>query len=98
MAAEYTRGDMDVSEHRKTFGGVMQVSVTSSLLAAASVLFLTLAFATSTGWFASLVAAVIVGGLGGYVLKRGPVYYAILGVLTGLAAIAGFVIAAFAGA
>ncbi len=98
MAAEYTRGEMDVSEHRKTFGGVMQVSVTSSLITAVLVLFLTLAFATGTGWLTALVVSVILGAAGGFMLKRGLVYYITLAALTVIGAVSGLIVAAFAGA
>jgi len=95
MAADYNRGEMDISEHQRTFGGVMQLSVTSGLLTAVVVLFLTLAFATGTGWFAALTACVVVGAVGGFAVKRGLTYYIMLGGLTVIAGLSGLVIAAF---
>lgn len=90
MADEYTRGQMDISEHKKTFDSVMNVSVYSSLLLALVVIYLTLVFAAGGDWFGSLVLTGVIGGIGGVFTKQGVLYWTSLGVLVVITVIAGF--------
>lgn len=97
MASNYTRGEMDISEQHGMFVGVMKAGVSSSLVLAYTVVFLTFAFATGTGWFTSLGIALAVAVIGGVALKQGSWYWlstVILAVLTG---IIGLAIAVFTG-
>lgn len=97
MASDYTRGEMDISSQHGTFVSVMKVGVSSSLVLAYSVVFLTFAFATGSGWFTSLGIALAVGVIGGGVMKQGPGYWLTLVLLTLITGILGLAIAVFAG-
>lgn len=92
MAEDYTRGQMDISEHKKTFDSVMSVSVYSGLLIGLVVLYLTLVFANGGDWFISLVITGVIGGIGGFFTKQGVLYWTSLAVLGAIALIAGFLI------
>lgn len=91
MADEYIRGQMDISEHKSTFNGVMNVSTYASLVTAVVVLYLALVFGASTDWLVALGVSLAVGGLGGYLTKRGAMYWVSLAVLAVITLIAGFV-------
>ncbi|MFC4725381.1 aa3-type cytochrome c oxidase subunit IV [Glycocaulis abyssi] len=97
MASDYTRGEMDISEQHGMFVGVMKAGVSCTLILTYSIVFLTFAFATGTGWFTSLGIALAVGVIGGVIMKQGPWYWLTTGVLTVLTGIIGLAIAVFAG-
>lgn len=85
MSDEYARGEMDTSEHSRTFSGFIDMSIFSSLVLGVTILFLSLVFAASMGWIGALIICGLVGALGGVALKRGAAYYAtlvFLGVVT----------------
>jgi len=80
MAADYARGEMDISQHKATFDGFMAVSVWGSLLTAISVLYLTLVFAVAIGWFVGLISVAVVGVIAGLILgMRTPWYVTVAG-------------------
>jgi len=89
MADEYTRGEMDISEHKATFDGVMSVSVYSTLVLSVVLLCLTLIFGAHFSWMNALITSAIAGGLSGYFLKQGVAYWvtlvvlAVIGLITG---------------
>ena len=90
MAEDYARGEMDTSEHSRTFSGFIDMSIFSSLVLGVTILFLSLVFAASMGWIGALILCAIAGGLGGFALKRGAAYYAtmvFLGAVTVLTAL-----------
>lgn len=89
MADEYTRGEMDISEHKATFDGVMQVSVFSTLIIGLAVLYLTLVFGGGIGWINSLIVSVIVAVAGGVAMKQGALYGVSVGVMAVIAVISG---------
>ncbi|PWE18646.1 aa3-type cytochrome c oxidase subunit IV [Marinicauda salina] len=95
MAAEHTRGDMDITMQKRTFEGVMGAGVLATLITGVTILFLTLVFATDVAWFPSLVVTLIAGGAAGAALKRGAAYWASLVALTGIALIGGVLVTAF---
>lgn len=97
MATDYTRGEMDIRDQHSTYVSVMKVGVSSSLVLAYSVVFLTFAFATGSGWFPALGYALAVGVIGGVAMKQGVGYWVTTGILTVLTAIIGLAIAVFAG-
>ena len=97
MADEYARGEMDISDHKATYSGVMGVSTTLSLFTGLIVLYLSLVFAANVDWFSSLIVSVIVGGLCGYFLKRGAAYWANLIALAVITVISGFFVGLLAG-
>lgn len=87
MAEEYIRGEMDISEHKATFSGVMAVSVYSTLVLSVVLLCLTLIFGGGFSWLNAMLVSAIAGGVGGFALKQGAVYWVSLVVL----AIIGFI-------
>jgi hypothetical protein len=94
MADDYTRGEMDISHHKATFDGVMNVSVFCSILTGVVVLYLTLVFAAGMNWITSLIVSVIVAGASGVVLKQGALYWVFVGVLAVIAVISGGLVSA----
>ncbi|MGY6663190.1 MAG: aa3-type cytochrome c oxidase subunit IV [Glycocaulis sp.] len=97
MASDYNRGEMDISEQHGMYVGVMKAGVSSSLILAYTVVFLTFAFATGSGWFTALGFGLAVGVIGGVIMKQGPWYWMTTAVLTVLTAIIGLAIAVFTG-
>ena len=89
MADDYTRGEMDISEHKSTFDGVMQVSVFSTLIIGLAVLYLTLVFGGEIGWMNSLIISAIVAVASGVVLKQGALYWVFCAALAVIAVISG---------
>ncbi len=90
MSDDYARGEMDTSEHSRTFSGFIDRSIFSSLLLGVTIFFLALVFAASLDWIGALIICALVGVLGGFALKRGAAYYstlAFLGVLTAVIAL-----------
>jgi hypothetical protein len=94
MADDYTRGEMDISDHKATFDGVMHVSVFCSILTGLVVLYLTLVFAAGMNWMTGLIVSVIVAGVSGVVLKQGALYWVFVGVLAIIAVISGGLVSA----
>ena len=68
--ADYTRGEMIIEEHEKTYEGFLKMTKWGSLYLAAIVLTATLWFCTSTGWLGALVVGVVVLALGTVVLSE----------------------------
>ena len=94
MAEDYARGEMDTSEHSRTFSGFIDMSIFSSLLLGVTILYLSLVFAASMGWTGALIICAIVGALGGFALKRGAAYYGTLVFLGVLTVVTGVVVGA----
>ncbi len=94
MANDYTRGEMDISHHKATFAGVMTVSVFASLLTGLVVLYLTLVFGASMSWITALGISVVVGGIAGFALKQGALYWVFVAALAVIAVIAGGLVTA----
>jgi hypothetical protein len=94
MGEDYIRGEMDISGHRRTFDGVIGMSVFASLLTVVIVLYLTLVFGADFGWFNALIATAVVGGAGGYVTKQSIGYWITLVVFGFIALVAGVAIGA----
>jgi len=66
---------MDITEQVTTFRDAMTVTKWSCLVIAVGVLFFTLLFCTDTGFFGSLIPAVIVAAVGVFALKsRAPTH------------------------
>ncbi len=96
MAEDYIRGEMDISQHKATFQGVMSISVFAALITGLTVLYLTLVFGAETGWFNALIVSALVGAAAGYVLKQGLGYWITLGVLAVITIISGALVAGLA--
>lgn len=75
MASDYSRGEMNISDHKATFDGFMVVTVWGSLLTAITVLYLTLVFAAGFDWLASLIGVAVVSVLGGIALGMKTSWY-----------------------
>ena len=73
--AEYIRGEMDISDHKATFDGAMNVGVYLTLITCVVVLYLTLVFCGVTDWFTGLIATVIPGAIAGFALNQGVLYW-----------------------
>jgi hypothetical protein len=95
MAADYVRGDMDMSQHESTFHGFMAVSTWGSLLTGLTVLYLTLAFAVGIDWLASLVGVAVVGVVAGLILSMKTSWYVTVGGLFVFGLICGGVVQLF---
>jgi Bacterial aa3 type cytochrome c oxidase subunit IV. len=100
MAAEhsdYVHGSMGVDEHKETFGGFMGFTVYGGAAVALIVIYPTLVFGTSLGWFTSLIVTLIIGVILGVALKLKGGWYA--GMIAGAIpfAITSFLLAAFMG-
>lgn len=66
---DYHRGEMDIHEQRSTYDVFMGLTKWGSLVIAALVLFLSLAFATEAGVFTGLIAAVVLIAAGVFLLR-----------------------------
>ena len=67
--SDYVKGTMGVSAHKQTFGGFMGFTVYGGAAIALFVIYPTLVFGTSLGWFPSLIATLILGLILGAAFK-----------------------------
>ena len=67
---DYTRGEMIIEEHEKTYEGFLKMTKWGSLYIAALLVLLTLWFCTPAGFLGALIAAVVVAVLGTLVLSE----------------------------
>ena len=67
---DYTRGEMIIEEHEKTYDGFLKMTKWGSLYLAAIVLGLVLWFCTSFGFLGGVFTAVVVLVLGTLVLSE----------------------------
>jgi len=67
---DYTRGEMIVEEHEKTYEGFLRMTKWGSLYIAAMVLTLTLWFCTPTGFLGAIVTGAVVLVIGTLVLSE----------------------------
>ncbi|MCF6292902.1 MAG: aa3-type cytochrome c oxidase subunit IV [Robiginitomaculum sp.] len=74
--SSYQRGSQDISHHQDTYKLVMDITVWSCGLLGAPILFFSLIFGGSIGWFPALVSTLIVAIVVGMVLKRGGAWHA----------------------
>lgn len=76
----YTRGDMEVSAQKDTFGGFMAGTVYGGAAIALIVIFPTLVFAVNMGWGGALLITTILGIILGVALKlKGGWYAGVIG-------------------
>ena len=68
--ADYTRGEMIIEEHEKTYDGFLKMTKWGSLYLAALLLLLVLWFCTPAGFLGGLVTSVVVLVLGTLVLSE----------------------------
>lgn len=74
--SDYTRGEMEISDHKGTFSGFMGVSKYGAAAIIVLLLFPILIFAVNVAWPTSLVASVIIGIVIGAALKFKAQWYA----------------------
>ena len=56
---DYTRGEMIIEEHERTYSGFLKLTKWGSLYLAAILLFLVLWFCTSAGFLGALITGVV---------------------------------------
>lgn len=79
MAADYTRGEMNITSQKNTFDGFIAVTVWTSLLMIVTLLYLTLVFAVGSDWMGSLILVAIVGVVLGLLTSMKTSWYATVG-------------------
>ncbi len=72
QAGEYHRGEMDIHAQQATFKAVMSGTKWASLAVVVGVLFFSLWFCTTAGFFTALISAVVVLALGIFGLRSRP--------------------------
>ena len=75
-SSNYVRGDMDIEEHKHTFGGFMGLTKYGGAAIVMSVLYPTLVFGTPLSWLAALITTLLVGIVVGIGLKLKGGWYA----------------------
>jgi hypothetical protein len=70
QGGDYTRGEMIIEEHEKTYAGFLKMTKWGSLYLAAALLLLTLWFCTPAGFLGALIATVIMVVIGTLVLSE----------------------------
>jgi hypothetical protein len=71
-AQDHHRGEQDISEQRSTYAMFMGLTKWGSLIVAASLLFLSIAFATEAGFLAAAFFTAIVLVVGWFGLRSKP--------------------------
>ncbi|NNC37049.1 MAG: aa3-type cytochrome c oxidase subunit IV [Acidimicrobiales bacterium] len=94
--SDYSRGDMPVDAHNKTFSGFIKGSAFGTAFIAVSVIMPTLVFCTSMTWGPALLISFIIGLILGPVLKLGGSWYGTLIALAIFAALVSMLISAIA--
>jgi hypothetical protein len=69
-ADDYTRGEMIIEEHERTYEGFLKLSKWGSLYIGALVFFLTLWFCTSAGFLGAVIGAAVMIVAGTLVLSE----------------------------
>jgi hypothetical protein len=72
QAGEYHRGEMDIHAQQATFRAVMTGTKWASLAVVVGVLFFSLWFCTTAGFFTALISAAVVLALGIFGLRSRP--------------------------
>ncbi len=67
---DYTRGEMIIEEHEKTYSGFLKMTKWGSLYLAAMLLMLVLWFCTPAGFLGGVVTAIVVLVVGTLVLSE----------------------------
>lgn len=74
--SNYVHGEMDVGDHRKTFGGFMAGSVYGGALIALIVIMPVLIFGVGMAWLPALLMTLVIGVILGIALKLKGGWYA----------------------
>ena len=67
---DYTRGEMIIEEHEKTYDGFLKMTKWGSLYLAATLVLLVLWFCTPAGFIGGVVSAVVLAVIGTLVLSE----------------------------
>lgn len=67
---DYTRGEMIIEEHERTYAGFLKMTKWGSLYLAALLVLLVLWFCTPTGFLGALISAVVLVVLGTLALSE----------------------------
>jgi hypothetical protein len=86
------RGHMEIREQEGTFHHFLRFTEWGVLLIAMSVALLTVSFAMGYGWFAGLMAFVVIGAAGGAFLKMPGAWWAALIAITVALGLGGLII------
>jgi type IV secretory pathway VirB6-like protein len=97
MAQGGAHENMDIQDQRETFHGFLMASLWTGGLLAQTVALLTLAFAIGTGWWAGLVAFVLIGVGVGLGFKMSGVYWAAQIALWVMLGLGGMIVPALSG-
>lgn len=79
MAADYTRGEMNIKSQKGTFDGFMAVTLWSSLILIISIFYMTLVFAVGADWMGSLIGVAILGIVLGLLTSMKTAWYVTVG-------------------
>ncbi|WP_417498382.1 aa3-type cytochrome c oxidase subunit IV [Maricaulis sp.] len=79
MAADYTRGEMNIASQKSTFDGFMAITLWSSLLLGLTLFYLTLVFAVGMDWMGSLFGVAIIGVVLGLLTSMKTSWYVTVG-------------------
>ena len=87
-AADYTRGEMDITTQEQTWDGFIRFSLWGGLLTIMAVAYMTLTLAAGMNWLIALVLCAGSGLVGGLLLGMGGAWIA---AVIGLSALAIFI-------
>jgi hypothetical protein len=79
MAADYTRGEMNISGQKGTYDGFMAVTLWSSLLLALMIFYMTLVFAAGADWMGALFGVAVLGVVFGLLTSMKTAWYVTVG-------------------
>lgn len=92
---EYHRGEMDISEHERTWSAFMVGSAWTGFITLLAIGFLTLVFAMGMNWLIAL-GLMAAAGIGiGVVAGMGSAWYAAIGIIVVLTVVLRLLIAIF---
>ncbi|MEM7768106.1 MAG: aa3-type cytochrome c oxidase subunit IV [Pseudomonadota bacterium] len=86
-SADYTRGEMNISEQARTWDGFIKASVWGSAIIFLAVAYATLAVAMGVNWFVALILCAGAGIVGGVLMNMGGAWIATVVGLSGVAVV-----------
>jgi hypothetical protein len=91
-AHDTAHGHMDITDQRETFHGFLAATIWGCGLIAMGVALATLAFAINAGWWAGMIAYVVIGVAVGILFKQGGAWWATLIASTVILGIGGVIV------
>ncbi len=95
--SKYQHGAQNISQHRETYGRILDITIWSGGLIGVGILFFSLVFAAKMAWLPALVISFVTAILSGMLLKIGGAWHATIVGLAILTLIMGMGISAIAG-